>query len=69
MQFIYEEYKKEAKYSFSEGIKLDQRKEDVLISCTRSLNKIVGEAIATILTSCNNILHNDPAQCMIGSLQ
>ena len=66
---MYEEYKRENKYRLTEAIKLDQKKENLINVCGNSLNKVVGEAMATILSGENAILLQDQNQCKSASIK
>jgi hypothetical protein len=61
MEFLYSEYKKQAKYELSESIRLEQKKEDMMAACSNSLNKIVSDALACILTSEKTLLRERAA--------
>jgi hypothetical protein len=45
----------------AESIKLEQKKEDLLVLCEKNLNKIVADALACILASEKTILREKTA--------
>lgn len=47
---------KQALYELSESIKLEQRKEDLILVCEKNLNKTVADALACILSTEKSIL-------------
>ena len=63
IEIMYEEYKRENKYRLTEAIKLDQKKEALIQACGKSLNKVVGEAMASILECESLILSRGSNQC------